>query len=155
MTGRMANSMLTLPPQLLARILHYAHEGAAAATLLSAALVCRQWRDPAQRQLFAHLTLDLPRHPHRAAQWLASPARTRYLVLSPDATKPSPGGGHDGGHELARILDVCNGVRELRLQIHYVGGGLEPSWSAEDPTCEGVDWGVLRLSSLTGARLFH
>ncbi|KAL8290643.1 hypothetical protein RQP46_002901 [Phenoliferia psychrophenolica] len=41
-------------------------------------LVCRSWREPAQRALFTVLVMS----DTRALRWLASPARTRYHVKS-------------------------------------------------------------------------
>ena len=136
-----------LPPELVARITELAHAAGPMGDpmLLSAAsLVCRRWRDPAQRELFAHVVLDLDTYPDQGQRWLASPARQRYRVRSMDLTR---GGASDEGDEAEQILLQCEGVRTLTLldllepDKYDFNGNLNPS--------ESVHWGILRLPSLS------
>ncbi|KAL8280054.1 hypothetical protein RQP46_007635 [Phenoliferia psychrophenolica] len=63
----------SLAPELLCDIL----ERVSRADLRQAALVCRHWREPAQRTLFTTVVLRLP---PQADAWLECPARLRYRV---------------------------------------------------------------------------
>ncbi|KAL8292713.1 hypothetical protein RQP46_001325 [Phenoliferia psychrophenolica] len=73
----------SLPPETLTQILEHAQNDRQ--TIYNACLVCRGWRGPSQRVLFAHVELIKPdwaapdlNEDERAKRWLASPARLEY-----------------------------------------------------------------------------
>ncbi|KAL8290182.1 hypothetical protein RQP46_003121 [Phenoliferia psychrophenolica] len=66
---------VTLPTELLEEIFELAASLKRATSLARFALVCRTWRQPAQRALFTNVILKSGR---AARNWLACPARSRY-----------------------------------------------------------------------------
>lgn len=97
--------------------------------LLSAALVCRAWREEAQRELFQHVLILGSR---ASRKWLAeSDARARFRVRTlwfhvawPDVDLGS----------LVSVLQACEGIQALAL--------LDPGVQAS--------WAVLELPALAG-----
>ena len=76
-----------------------------------AALVCRRWRDPAQRALFGYGSLD-----DDISTWLSSSARARYRVHTLTI---------EGTFEelfFARISSACPALRWLNLGNRADGG---------------------------------
>lgn len=67
----------SLAPELLVEICAHLPAALRYRDLLRASLVCRWWREPAQRVLFRTVVLRTERE---AALWLASPARSRYCT---------------------------------------------------------------------------
>lgn len=65
----------TLAPELLDQIFEQVPSNTAHRDLPSSALVCRDWRDPAQHALFSSVELTSSR---QANAWLQSAARPRY-----------------------------------------------------------------------------
>ena len=65
----------SLPSELLIEI--FAYFTGKCVDLYRLALVCREWRTPAQGALFGTLNLSM-KHPDRARVWLESPGRAKY-----------------------------------------------------------------------------
>ena len=142
----------TLPPELVFRIMELAHEDPPS-TLLSAALVCRRWRDPAPRELFGHVVINLLVHSLKNQAWIGSPVRERFAIRSLSLTART-----GDGQEAEEILSLCGGLQSLILQRDYdreadpdvpdddAADSLPVGWPA-------MDWGVLRLPSLVGEHL--
>ncbi|KAL8278563.1 hypothetical protein RQP46_009055 [Phenoliferia psychrophenolica] len=109
-----------VPPEVLARVFELAHDGPAdsSRTLRSASLVCGRWRDPAQRELFSHVTLDLLMTPAKADAWLASPARGRYRIQSLSVTE-----GEGSGQEVEEALKALSGddpANHITHSFHHI-----------------------------------
>lgn len=81
--------------------------------LYTTSLVCRGWRDVAQRALFQNVVLGGPR---QGDAWLRSSARSRYRTTSLDMTgwgeTPLP----------YAILEACPGLVSLRVEDSMDGG---------------------------------
>ncbi|KAM0755620.1 hypothetical protein T439DRAFT_7840 [Meredithblackwellia eburnea MCA 4105] len=84
---RRATTILDLPNETLTHIFELASRtlnplmsGLDTSAMTTASLVCRQWRDPAQRQLGRHLFSFGPRGKRMVAKFIQSPAAGRYPV---------------------------------------------------------------------------
>ncbi|KAL8276513.1 hypothetical protein RQP46_011061 [Phenoliferia psychrophenolica] len=120
------------PPETLEKIFKFARD---AKTLTSCALVCRQWRDPAQRTLCRHLcfaTLPTVRpdsvpEAQNAQKWLESPLRQRYridsvhlIVRSDSEVRFSSNGERTRSvhtNAAVEILEQCYGVKKLHIDM--------------------------------------
>lgn len=109
------------------------------AVLLSASLVCRRWRDEAQRALFTFLSfgtswaedgvdVDVP-----PLEWLACAARTRYPVRSLHL------GSHLAAGVVAAILHACEGLENLCMEMEWMWTGDWVGWG--DPPFSEL-WGT-------------
>ncbi|KAM0751372.1 hypothetical protein T439DRAFT_380350 [Meredithblackwellia eburnea MCA 4105] len=143
-----------LPPEILCRIMYFCLPTTLRGSLQplrSASLVCRSWRDPAQRALHGHLSLnnvsgeDMDKWTSAMLAWSRNGEgeddvprkidRERYPVQSLQLS-------FESGEELRTVmcLELAFGVKSLVLQEHF---------SEEVKEAPGMmDWGVLRRPSL-------
>lgn len=101
------------------------------ATLLAASLVCRMWRDPAQRVLWTEL-----RPGNTSVAWLSSPARGRYMTRELWIHIEEG----DRVETLEEALSTCAGLRGLSV-------------SSEEGVA--VPWGMFSSPGLAGALLLR
>ncbi|KAL8276832.1 hypothetical protein RQP46_010763 [Phenoliferia psychrophenolica] len=111
---------MALPPELLYHI--FLHAWNDPPTLLSAALCCSAWTDPAQRVLHTHVVLcqrgaDLNEFDRKAEEWINSVGRQRYRVSSMviKMTAGRPRAFDVATERVQRVLAVCEGLDELEL----------------------------------------
>lgn len=99
------------------------------APLLAASLVCRRWRDLAQRAL--NTDLVFPRYP----EWHASPAYGRFRVRSLTLYEHRDTSVISSVNAIGKMLKACPGLERL-----YLVGEAEGQLS----------WGVFRHANLRG-----
>lgn len=126
-TPPLPTTIESLPDEVLCRIMELARLDwpAGRASLFAASLVCRLWRDAAQRALFTHVELL-----GRSSLLLSSQALGRY---NPVSLTIKDGPGHAFGVEVKAVLERCRGIRSLSLEKAEV---------------VGLEWSVLLLPAL-------
>lgn len=131
-TPPLPTTIESLPDEVLCRIMELARLDwpAGRASLFAASLVCRLWRDAAQRALFTHELRG------RSSLLLSSQALGRY---NPVSLTIKDGPGHAFGVEVKAVLERCRGIRSLSLEKAEV---------------VGLEWSVLLLPALAGASCF-
>ncbi|KAL8276373.1 hypothetical protein RQP46_011218 [Phenoliferia psychrophenolica] len=122
----------SLAPELLSEIFGHLLAANLSLELRQAPLVCRRWREPAQRALFQTVVL---RSQRQADLWLQSPARPRYRIktlhldsykgLNAEVLEASPGlsslilGRVPGGGHSSCVGEGSNLVGLESLSVQY------------------------------------